>query len=133
MVPTSYVTLAALPLTASGKTNRRALPDPTTDSGRSGGDPPSSDTEHSLAAIWSALLGVPDVSRDDNFFDRGGHSLLAIRAISRIRDTFGVEMPLTVLFDTPTLAAVAGVVDTLQWVASGARPADVDDVEEMML
>ncbi|MCP3140550.1 non-ribosomal peptide synthetase [Pyxidicoccus xibeiensis] len=118
MVPSAFVMLEALPLTSSGKLDRKALPAPTTS--RAGEVmAPRTDTERQLAALWSGLLGVKDVSLRDDFFELGGHSLLATQLQSRIRVSFGVELSLQVLFEAPTLEAQAGRVDAL---AVGALP-----------
>ncbi|PQM19320.1 AMP-binding enzyme, partial [Streptomyces xinghaiensis] len=84
MVPSAFVALDALPLTASGKLDRRALPAPAAASGGEGRAPRTA-REHRLAEIFRDLLGVERVTIDDNFFDLGGHSLLATRLLSRIR------------------------------------------------
>ena len=115
MVPRSFVHLDVLPLTANGKVDRRALDrlaGVSSGAGDSGfaqpvGEPPRGEVENEIAAIWSDLLELPAVWRDDNFFELGGHSLLATRAAQRLRRTFGVEMPLSVLFDQPTLSALS--------------------------
>jgi amino acid adenylation domain-containing protein len=112
MVPSAIVTLDALPTTPNGKVDRGALPPPV-DSfrGRAAGPAPRTATERTVAGIWADVLGAGEVGRDEDFFDLGGHSLLAVRVISRLRDTFAVDVPLRALFDAPTVAALAGVVD----------------------
>ncbi|MBF1989859.1 non-ribosomal peptide synthetase [Fischerella thermalis] len=108
MIPASFVILKALPLTANGKLDRKALPAPEDIVSRGTTFiAPRTPVEEVLAGIWVQLLGVSQVSIDDNFFDLGGHSLLATQVISRIRITFGVEIPLPLLFESTNLAALA--------------------------
>ncbi|MCP4661654.1 MAG: non-ribosomal peptide synthetase, partial [bacterium] len=111
MVPPAFVFLDALPLLPSGKVNRAALPAPE----RRGPDadfaPPSGPTEELLAGIWAAVLGLDRVGAEDNFFELGGHSLLATQVVSRVRELFGVELALQKLFEAPTLARLAAVVE----------------------
>ncbi|AUX42318.1 NRPS protein [Sorangium cellulosum] len=109
MVPGFYVALAALPLTSSGKIDRKALPDPEVDLPAAAHEPPRTPMERALARIWGEVLGV-DVATfgiQDDFFALGGHSLLATRVVSRIREQLGVEMPLRSLFEAATLSALA--------------------------
>jgi amino acid adenylation domain-containing protein len=130
MVPSAFVELAALPLTPSGKVDRRALPAP--EAGLLARDAayvaPESDAERLIAEIWSELLGVPRIGLDDNFFHLGGHSLLATRLVARIRARTTLELPLRALFERPTLrgavaalAALAGDRATLEEVARTVR------------
>ncbi|WP_124445697.1 non-ribosomal peptide synthetase, partial [Streptomyces sp. NL15-2K] len=110
MVPSAFVTMDRLPLTTSGKLDRRALPAPqwheTADYVA-----PRTATEEALAAIWTEVLGAERIGAEDDFFDLGGHSLLATRVISRIRTALGAELSLRVLFEAPRLADVAAAVD----------------------
>ncbi|MDB6373980.1 amino acid adenylation domain-containing protein [Photorhabdus bodei] len=112
MIPAAFVCLDALPLTPNGKLDRQALPIP--------GEEafvhqvyviPQGRLEIALAEIWQELLKVEQVGRYDNFFALGGHSLLAVRMMNRITD-LGVELPLSMLFKFPTLAAFAEEMDT---------------------
>ncbi|WP_186067218.1 amino acid adenylation domain-containing protein [Burkholderia gladioli] len=108
MVPAAYVALAALPLTANGKLDRRALPAPDAAAfGQQAYEAPQGELEARLAALWSELLGVDRVGRQDNFFALGGHSLLAVRVIGRLRERFGEAATLKTLFEAPSLAAFA--------------------------
>ncbi|HEX6039348.1 non-ribosomal peptide synthetase [Longimicrobium sp.] len=108
MVPSVFVPVDALPLTPSGKVDRRALPEPAGAAGPEGGYvPPRSPTEQLLADAWAELLGVERVGATYGFFALGGHSLLATRLVSRIRDLFGVELSLRAIFETPVLRDLA--------------------------
>jgi amino acid adenylation domain-containing protein len=112
MVPGSFVMLEALPLTASGKLNRRALPAPVELRERSEVTfaVPQTPVERSLATIWAEVLGVNAVGVHDNFFDLGGHSLLAVHLFARIEKEFGKRLPLATLFQSPTIAELATAV-----------------------
>ncbi|WP_370683506.1 amino acid adenylation domain-containing protein [Pseudomonas syringae pv. atrofaciens] len=110
MVPSAFVRLDAWPLTANGKVDRRALPVPDRDAmpGREY-EPPQGELEMALADIWSDLLQVEQVGRNDHFFELGGHSLLAVTLIARMRRR-GMDADIRVLFAQPTLAALARAV-----------------------
>jgi nonribosomal peptide synthetase DhbF len=105
MVPAAVVVMdSGFPLNPSGKVNRRALPAPDL---RGAGRAPSTPDEELLCALYSEVLGVSDVGADDGFFDLGGHSLLVMRLISRIREHFGAQLTVRDLFDHPTVAGLA--------------------------
>ncbi|MBI4782433.1 MAG: amino acid adenylation domain-containing protein [Oscillatoriophycideae cyanobacterium NC_groundwater_1537_Pr4_S-0.65um_50_18] len=128
MVPSAFVVLETLPLTANGKVDRRALPAPDASRiNRTGADAePRSPLEVTLARLWSELLGVHRVGIHDNFFALGGHSLLATQLTSRIRDESSVELPLQSLFEAPTIAQLAPIIDRLkQQTAQPSTPAIV--------
>ncbi|HEV2736487.1 MAG TPA: amino acid adenylation domain-containing protein, partial [Longimicrobiaceae bacterium] len=111
MVPAAFVLLDALPLSASGKTDRRALPAPRRSGGGRDGGAPLTATERALAAIWEDLLGVGDIGVGDNFFDLGGHSLLLVQAHSRLQERFPDRVALVDLFTHRTLGALATHLD----------------------
>ena len=122
MVPAAFVVLDALPVTANGKLDRRALPAPVWGAG-AGFAAPRTPVEEALAAIWSQLLGVARVGREDSFFALGGHSLLATQMVSRVREALGVELPLRALFERPKLADLAAAVVALAGRRRTAQPA----------
>lgn len=113
MVPSFFLQLEALPLTPNGKLDRRALPALATQQRASADVPlvsPTGAIECALADLWCQVLGVEQVSMHDNFFHQGGQSLSATRLLSRLRQTFQVEVPLRLFFDRPTLAQLAAEV-----------------------
>jgi amino acid adenylation domain-containing protein len=121
MVPAQIVILRDLPLTASGKLDRAALPPP--ESVRPARAPfvaPASAAERTVAAVWAEVLGVEQVGRDDNFFDLGGHSLLMVRAHGRLQEAFGRPVSMVEMFRLPTVAALAA---HLAQAAAGAATA----------
>lgn len=113
MVPRAFVLLDKFPLTPSGKINRLALPAADFSLIESTNEfvGPRNPQEDLLAGIWSKVLGVERVGIRDNFFDLGGHSLLATQVMSRVREAFHVELPLRLLFESPTVAALAESID----------------------
>jgi hypothetical protein len=111
LVPSVVVVLDALPLTPSGKVDRRALPAPSGERAETVAYlAPRTPVEEVLAGIWAELLGVARVGVSDDFFALGGHSLLVTRVLARVRAVFGVEVPLRAVFTDPTLAALAQAV-----------------------
>ncbi|HSF40227.1 MAG TPA: amino acid adenylation domain-containing protein, partial [Thermoanaerobaculia bacterium] len=117
MMPATFVTLAALPLTPNGKVDRKALPAPAWH-GEEEYLPPRTPVEEILAGIWAELLGLERVGVADHFFDLGGHSLLATQVMSRLRNTFDIEMPLRELFAAPRLADLAARVEEVRWAGT---------------
>ena len=136
MVPAAFVHVDALPLTPSGKVDRQSLPDP--DNAALAIDTllaeACSPAERMLVEIWSDVLGIDRVGIHDSFFDLGGHSLLANRIISRVVDTFGVEISLREFFDHPTVAHTAKIVNRNVTSGIGADEinilADVESLSE---
>ena len=119
MMPSRFVAIGALPLTSSGKVDRRALPDSGTIQSRSADCvAPRDELEQQIAEIWCQLLRVDEVGVFDDFFGLGGHSLLATQAIMRIRRLYG-NIPLGALFNSPTVAALAEAVRASHRVAAG--------------
>jgi acyl carrier protein len=126
MLPSAFVTLESLPLTPNGKVDRRALPWP--DPSRTGSTDapvaPLTPFEAVLVQIWAEVLGLERVGVDENFFALGGHSLLATQIISRVRDTFQVELPLRTLFQAPTVGELALIL--VQQMMEAASPESSD-------
>jgi len=129
MCPSAFVFLDALPLTASGKIARQALPAP------AGERPdladayvaPRTPVEEELAAMWTEVLGVEKIGIYDNFFELGGHSLLAMQMVSRMRTAYNVELPLHRLFEAPTIARLAVTI-----AESLAELENEDDLAELL-
>jgi acyl carrier protein len=102
-----------MPLTPNGKVDRKALPAP--DQGELAIEreyvAARTPVEEKLSDIWSDVLGIEQISVHDDFFDLGGHSLLATQVISRVRKTYNIELPLRLLFETPTIATFAALIE----------------------
>jgi amino acid adenylation domain-containing protein len=129
MVPGAFVLMQELPLSPTGKIDRRALPRPERGATGDAFVAPRTPLEEELATIFGELLGLERVSVQDNFFTMGGHSLLATQLMSRVRERCGVEIPLRVLFETPTIEGLALAVNKAQSQADGPATARIDTVE----
>ena len=114
MVPSALVVLGKFPLTPNGKINRKALPAPTPDRATSKQTfvPPRTATEKTLAQLWQELLRLPRVGIHDNFFEIGGHSLLAMQFMARVHNSFAAELSLRHIFEAPTIAELANLLDS---------------------
>jgi len=112
MVPQAIAILAKFPLTANGKIDRAALPEPQTATMQRAYIAPRNETEQKIAQIWAEVLrrDLTTISIDDNFFDLGGHSLMATQVVSRIRERFALELPMRAMFDRPTIARLGEAV-----------------------
>jgi amino acid adenylation domain-containing protein len=116
MVPSHFMWMETLPLTPSGKVDRRSLPQP--DGGRSVLDryvAPRTDIEQAITNLWQDVLKINPVGIHDNFFDLGGHSILATQFLTWVDQEFGVDLQLRTLFETPTIAELAKRLETLCW------------------
>ncbi|MET0400710.1 MAG: amino acid adenylation domain-containing protein, partial [Longimicrobiaceae bacterium] len=122
MIPAAFVALDALPLTPSGKTDRRALPAPPASAAAAAYVAPRTPAEEALAAIWAEVLGAGRVGVHDDFFEMGGHSLLAMRVVSRARAVLGVEIPVRAVFEARTVAALAERIGAGEAAAVGMPP-----------
>jgi amino acid adenylation domain-containing protein len=113
MVPSAFVRVEALPLTANGKIDRAALPEPAAERPRLAVAfaAPASEWERRLSGIWGSVLKIPRVGRRDNFFDLGGSSVLAVEAHEELVRRFGCDVPVTALFEHPTVEALAALLE----------------------
>jgi aryl carrier-like protein len=119
MVPAAFVTLDGLPLTANGKLDRRALPDPGQgEMNQRVYRAPETPTEQMLCKLYAELTGTPEVGLDDSFFSIGGQSLMAMRLMARIRKESGKDLPLRTLFAHPTPGALARELDAIHTTSS---------------
>ena len=122
MVPSAFVLLEALPLLPNGKIDRRSLPAPE----KSAISAVRSPVEEMVAGIWSEVLGVEGIGSEDNFFELGGHSLLATQAIARLREAFKIELPLRVLFESPTVASLS---DRISQISSSEQKLEAPPID----
>jgi amino acid adenylation domain-containing protein len=113
MIPSVFVVLDKFPLTPNGKINRKAFPAPAVErpEAKHGFTPPRTPVEETLAKIWRELLAQPVVGIDDNFFESGGHSLFAMQMLARVRNEFKAELSLRNIFEAPTIAELATILD----------------------
>jgi amino acid adenylation domain-containing protein len=131
MVPSLFVLSRTLPLTPSGKVDRRALPDPLENLQGARGDlggaeGPRTPLEELVAAAWSDVLGIDRVTVDGNFFDLGGHSLLAVQVVTRLRRSLGIELAVRDLFEAPNVAALAARVEVALQRSRGRESPSLD-------
>ncbi|MFB8237929.1 non-ribosomal peptide synthase/polyketide synthase [Kitasatospora purpeofusca] len=133
MVPSAFVLLDEMPLTRNGKADRAALPEPV--AARGSRRAPSTPHEEMLCGLFADVLGVPEVGLDDDFFLLGGHSLVAIRLVGRIRTAFGVNVPIRVVFDAPTPGALVAEIEALlpdTAPADGTRPVELSRAQRRL-
>lgn len=132
MIPSAFIRMEALPLTPNGKINRKALPEP--EQSRSAIQAartlPSGIVEELLAGVWSQILKIEGVAAEENFFEAGGHSLLAMQVLSRVRDLFGVDLPVRSFFEAPTLAGLAASIKLAQERQAGTSEPLIKRMEE---
>ena len=120
MLPSSFVKLETMPLTPNGKVDRRALPEPGAADTAATEDvtAPKDALESQLVSIWQSILGKHPIGVRQSFFDLGGHSLLAVRLMHRLEQVFGKKMPITTLFQAPTIEHMAELLRTKGWAPS---------------
>jgi acyl-coenzyme A synthetase/AMP-(fatty) acid ligase/acyl carrier protein len=134
MVPAHFVRLSRMPLTPNGKLDRKALPAPERIAAPAEFVAPSTPTEQALAELWQRVLRIERIGAKDNFFESGGHSLLAMQLVGGVRERFGVELTIKTLFERPMLADLAGAIDALSWLQrSKAAPVHATEREETLL
>jgi len=136
MVPAHFVMLKALPRTHNGKLDRKAMPAPSLGDGLPSAVAvdPRTPSEEMVASVFRGVLGRTDFGVFDNFFDLGGHSLMAARIMFQLRAASGLDLPLRVLFERPTVSALAEAIDALAWAASSRQqPALAGDRVEIEL
>jgi amino acid adenylation domain-containing protein len=127
MIPSKFVAMPALPITANGKLDKAALPVPGAQNLLPGVKaplaeaPPGSAIEQRLTALVTSLLGNSSCGREDNFFMAGGHSMLGVQLVARIRDTFGVKLHLRQLFGAPTIVALTVEIEKMSAAAAAAK------------
>jgi acyl carrier protein len=137
MVPAVLVQLAELPLGTTGKVDRQALPE--VEAARPELETkyvaPRTAVEEDLARIWREVLVVPHVGVEDNFFELGGHSLMATQVLSRVREVFNLEVPLRVMFQSPTIAGFAIAIVQLRMAEIDSEEAALvlDEVESLSM
>jgi amino acid adenylation domain-containing protein len=132
-VPTFFIVLDKLPLTANGKVDRRALPAPDqSELLKEKLVAPRTPEEEKIAAIWSDVLDIKPIGIQTNFFDLGGHSLLATRVVTRISEAFGIRLPLRALFDSPTIAGVAAQVASVSEIVKKLAHLSDDDTRSLL-
>jgi amino acid adenylation domain-containing protein len=123
MVPEHFMLLPRLPLTPNGKIDRKALPEPQRlSSAQETLAAPATPTERAVADIWAGLLNMDTIGVDQDLFDLGAHSLMAVRAVAQIREKFQVDVQLRNLFEHPTIAGLAELIDGMSWLKSDRTP-----------
>jgi amino acid adenylation domain-containing protein/FkbH-like protein len=131
MIPSAFVTLDELPLTPTGKLNRRALPMPDAAAFDTGNyEAPRGEVERALADLWQQLLRVERVGRFDHFFELGGHSLHGMKVALHVEQRFGVHLSVVAVFQYPTVEELAQVIERLRTTPSAAAPAVNDDDDD---
>jgi len=132
MIPAHFIRLPKLPLTVNGKLDRRALPAPDLEASDAGTQhvAPRTPTESRIAAIWGEALGIPSPGVEDNFFDLGGHSMKAAEIVTKLRSALNVDVGMRHLFEQPTIAGLAEVVDVLAVAEAGvAEGGEREEIE----
>jgi amino acid adenylation domain-containing protein len=131
MTPSHFMFMTAFPQTPNRKIDRNAFPAPDREAAgqQDHAEQPASDTEEKLAAIWKEVLRIERVGRDDNFFEVGGHSMLAMQLVARVRKRLNPAFALRNVFEQQTLAGMAGMIEALSWTASSGQRERAGDRE----
>jgi acyl carrier protein len=129
MLPAHYIQLEQMPLTPSGKTDRRNLPSPSVSSisRKENYIAPRTETEKKVTAIWEETLEKDKIGVTDNFFETGGHSLKVIQLIGRINRSFDLDLSLRVLFDNPTIESLSEEIENRYWASNEIVEVDADN------
>ncbi|GAA2368465.1 hypothetical protein Cme02nite_73020 [Catellatospora methionotrophica] len=131
MMPSAFVPLEHLPLNANGKVDRGALPDPDSATAPEGGEPPTTLAQQRIAGIWTELLGTPVHGVRQNFFALGGHSILAVRLVSRLQEEFDLDLSIRLIFERPTVAGLAEAIEDRIWAEESAPTAAQTSLKEL--
>ncbi|MEA5498288.1 non-ribosomal peptide synthetase [Limnoraphis robusta Tam1] len=132
MVPSAFVILESLPLTPNGKVDRKLLPAPDLKSLIEKAEfiAPRTPTEELVASIWAEVLGVEKLSIHDNFFELGGHSLLATQLLSKLSSHLGLNLPLSKLFEAPSVAGFSSYIEAISWATQNIET-NTNNLEEV--
>ena len=133
MMPTAVMLLERLPLTANGKIDQNALPQPALDREGLSFVAPRNETEQTIAEVWSAVLEVQSIGAHDDFFRLGGHSLLAMRVVSRLRSIFAMDIPVRVILEHGTVAAMADYINGIKLTRVGTPLVPALSHEEIVI
>nr|WP_230416344.1 phosphopantetheine-binding protein [Micromonospora tarapacensis] len=131
LVPNVVLRLPELPLTRTGKVDRKRLPAPEAGAARTAYVPPGTDDERVVAGVFAELLGLERAGRDDEFFLRGGNSLQAIRAVGRLNDALGVPLTVRDFYTAPTVAALADLAGRRRAAEQAAQWQLLDEIEQL--
>jgi acyl carrier protein len=130
MIPSLFIALEKLPLTPNGKINKRALPAATNFWQAREYVAPRTETERDIAAIWQAVLKMEQISVADSFFDIGGHSLLAVQIVTRVKDAYQVEFSMRRLLEVASIEGMAAYVENALWLRDSEQADDTGDDED---
>lgn len=130
MIPNRFIEVSMIPLTANGKIDRSALPSVESEVKSAEYVQPSTDLEKEIAAIWGEVLAIPSISRNSNFFEIGGHSLLAAKVAFAIGEAYSIEIPVNLIFSAPVLVDFASHVEVLISHKKASTAEGVDILEE---
>ena len=134
MVPALFVPVESIPLTANGKVDKRKLPDSSQFWSTKEYIAPRTETEMAIAEIWQQVLKLDKIGVDEHFFDVGGHSLLAVQIVTRVKEQYDVEFSMRRLMEVATIEGMASYVENALWLRdadSDTESADDDDFEEL--
>ncbi len=131
MVPALVIPIDKIPVTVNGKIDRRRLPDPADFWQQKQYVAPATDYEQAIAEIWQTVLKMESISIEDNFFDIGGHSLLAVQIVTRVKELYQVEFSMRRLMELATIKGMASYVENALWLQSSTAETTADDDEDL--